>query len=81
MTVKMHRVRQVDRVSLNCLNVPEDPLVLLVDLEDVHLPFECVVAILHILKRGLAPVNTDVGAVNEPLNKRAVDGGYVEVHG
>lgn len=78
--MKMHRVRKVDRISLHRLNVPEDPLVFLVDLEDVHLLFESVVAILDILKRWLAPVDTNVRAVDEPLNKGTVDCRNVEIH-
>lgn len=58
--MKMHRVRNVDRISLYCLDVPEDPLVFLVDLKDIHLLFESVVAVLNVLKRWLAPVDADI---------------------
>lgn len=66
--VKMHWMGKVDRVSLHCLDIPKDPLVFLVDFEDIHLLLESVVAVLDVLQCWLTPVDTDVGAVDEPLN-------------
>jgi hypothetical protein len=58
--VKMHRMGSTNRISLHRLDVPEDPLIFLIDLKHVHLVLERVVAILDVLERRLAPVDTDV---------------------
>jgi hypothetical protein len=72
--VKMHRMGSTNRISLHRLNVPEDPLIFLVDLKHVYLVFERIVAVLDVLERRLAPVDTDVRTIDEPLNLGAIDG-------
>lgn len=74
-------MRQIDWVTLHRLDVPECPGIFLVNLEDVHLLLESVVAVLNVLKSRLAPVNTNVCAVDEPLNEWAIYCRDVEIHG
>jgi len=53
----------INGVALHRLNDPKGPLVLLVDLKDVHLLLEGVVALVYVADRRLAPVNPHVGTL------------------